>query len=189
VLGKKERRNKSLEERIGAAVRAEFAGLIAELERDLREYRHRSRLKEESCSALEKAETETRRLHLARVELKKRFWEAYYGKDEPALSKIGRELRSVERAMKKAEKSLEKARANFEKADFDEETEAAALREKADAAGEKADLRINALEKALESVLADTWREVKGASAALHDGCEKPRRGAVEEETAREKSA
>ena len=188
MLGKKERR-KSLEERIGAAVRAEFAGLITELERDLRDYRHRSRLKEETWSALENAEAETRRLHLARVELKKRFWEAYYGKDEPALSKIGRELRSLERGMKKAEKSLEKARANFEKADFDEDAEAAALREKADAAGEKADLRINTLEKALESVLAETWRAVKGASVSLRDECEKPRRGTVEEETAREKSA
>ncbi len=188
MLGKKERR-KSLEERIGAAVRAEFAGLITELERDLREYRHRSRLKEETWSALENAEAETRRLHLARVELKKRFWEAYYGKDEPALSKIGRELRSLERAMKKAEKSLEKARANFEKADFNEDAEAAALREKADAAGEKADLRINTLENALESVLAETWRAVKGASASLRDECEKPHRSTVEVETERDKTA
>ncbi len=189
MLGKKERRNKSLEERIGAAVRAEFAGLVAELERDLREYRHRSRLKEETCSALENAEAETRRLHLARVELKKRFWEAYYGKDESALSKIGREFSYLKRATKKAEKSLEKARANFEKADFDEAAEVAALRKKADAAAEKADLRITTLEETVESVLAETWREVKGASAALRDECEKPRPGTAEEQRAREKPA
>jgi len=176
------RRKKPLEERIGAAIRAEFTELIAELERDLREYRRRSRLKKEARSALEKAEAETGRLRLDRIALKQRFWEAYYGEDEAALSKIGRERRSLERAVKKAERSLEKARANFEKADFDDVAEAAALREKADAAGEKADLRIGELEKTLEGALAETWRDVKGASVALRDECEKPRDSTSEEE-------
>lgn len=189
MLGRKKHRNKSLEDRIGVAIRTEFAGLVAELETDLQEFRRRSSLKEETRSALERAKAEARRLHLARVELKKRFWEAYYGKDESALSKIGREFSYLKRATKKAEKSLEKARANFEKADFDEAAEAAALRKKADAAAEKADLRITTLEETVESVLAETWREVKGASAALRDECEKPRRGTAEEERAREKPA
>src|ERR671916_591972 len=84
ILGKKEHRKKALDERISAAIRGEFAGLIAELERDLREYRDRLRLKAETRSALEKAEAEVRRLHFDRIELKKRFWEAYYGEGEAA---------------------------------------------------------------------------------------------------------
>ncbi len=190
MLGKKEHRKKALDERISAAIRAEFTGLIAELERDLREYRDRLRLMAETRSALEKAEAEVRRLHLDRIALKKRFWEAYYGEDEAALSKVERERRSLEHAVKKAEKSLKKARANFEKADFDDAAEAAMLREKADVASEKADLRIGALEKTLESVLAETWRDVKEASAALHDECEKHSYySASEEDSTRERSA
>ena len=176
-------RKKPLEERIGAAVREEFAGLVAELEKNLAEYRRRSRLKEEAQVALEKAQAEARRLQLERIALKKRFWEAYYGEDEAALSRIGPERRSLERAVKKAERSLKKAHANFEKANFDEVTEGAALREKADAAEDKADLRISALEKALEDLLAETWRGVKEASRALRDESEQPRFGTSEEET------
>ena len=190
MLGKKKRRKKALDERIGEEIRAEFAGLIAELERDLREYRDRARLKAETRSALEKAEAELGRLHFDRIALKKRFWEAYYGEDKAALSEIERERRSLERAVKKAEKSLKKARANFEKADFDDDAKAAALSEKADAAGEKADLRISELEETLERVLAETWRDVKEASAALHDECEKSRYySASEGDATRERSA
>ena len=182
-------RKRPLEERIGAAVRAEFVGLVAELERNLREYRHRSRLKQEAQVALERAEAEARRVQLERIALKKRFWEAYYGGDEATLSEIGPERRSLERAVKKAERSLKKARANFEKADFDEAAEEAALKEKADAAKDKADLRIGALEKTFEDLLAETWRDVKEASRALRDECEEPRFGTSEEEPARKRSA
>lgn len=164
-------RKRPLEEKIGAAISAEFASLIAELEKNLREYRSRLELKTEAWSALEKAEAEARTLYLARITLKKRFWEAYYGKDEALLSEVGSELRSLERTVKKAEKSLRKARANFERVDFDEVAEGAVLREKADAAQEKADLRVGTLEETLEHRLAETWREAKEASKALRDEC------------------
>ncbi len=188
MLGSK----KLLEERIGAAVRAEFAALISEIEKDLREYRHRSRLKEEARTVLERAEAEVSKAHLRRVTLKERFWEAYYGEDEAALSEIRRKHKRLERAIKKAEKFRERARAAFEKVDFDEIAEGAVLKEKADAAQEKADLRIDALEKALEELLAEVWRDVKKVSQALrdeceeHEGTEKPRFfDASEEETVR----
>lgn len=183
-------RKKLLEERIGTAIRAEFVGLIVELERGLGEYRRRSRIKEEARVALEKAEAEARRVHRERIALKKRFWEAYYEKDEATLSRIEPEHRSLKRAMRRAEKSLKKARANFEKADFDEAAEGAALKEKAYAAEEKADLRIGALEKTIEELLAETWRNVKDLSGALRDEGEEPRSfGAREEETAHRRSA
>ena len=182
-------RKKPLEEKIGAAIEAEFEGLVAELERDLVDYRRRSRLREKARIALDEAEAEARRVHIERVALKKRFWKAYYEKDEDALSEIARTLGSVERAIKKAEKSLEKARVDFEKVDFDEVAEGAALREKAEAAREKADLRIGVIEETLEHALAETWRDVKGASEALRDECGEPRFVTSEEETASERSA
>jgi hypothetical protein len=183
------RKMKLLEERIDAAIRAEFAGLIAELQRNFQEYSHRLKLKVEARSALEKAEAEVRRVHLDRIALKQRFWEAYYGKNEAALSEIGPELRSLGRAIKKAEKSLKKARADFEKADFDEVAERAVLKEKAEAAEEKVDLRIGTLEKTLEHLLAETWRDVKEASQALRDECEKPGFGTSEEKTTHKRPA
>jgi hypothetical protein len=182
-------RKKVLEERIGGAIKAEFAGSIAELERNLQEFRRRSKLKETARDTLERAEAESRRAHNDRIALKKRFWKAYYEKDEDALSDIGRTLGSLERAVNKAEKALEKARVYFEKVDFDEVAEGAALREKAVAAREKADLRIGVIEETLEHALAETWREVKEASEALRDECGEPRYGTSEEETARERSA
>jgi hypothetical protein len=183
-------RKQLLEERISTAIRAEFVGLIAELERGVEEFRHRSRIKEEARVALEKAEAEARRVHRERIALKKRFWEAYYEKDEATLSKIEPEHRSLKRAMRRAEKALKKARANFEKVDFDEVAEGAALKEKAYAAEEKADLRIGALEKTIEELLAETWRDVKDLSGALRDEGEGPRSfGAREEETAHQRSA
>lgn len=180
-------RKQLLEERIGAAIRAEFAGLISELEKDLREYRHRSRLKEEALDALESAEAEARKKHLRRVELKKRFWEAYYANDEAALSEIGRKHKSLEGAIKKAEKSLKKARADFEKIDFDEAAEGTALRKKAETAEEKADLRIGVLEETIEGLLAETWRNVKGAGRALRDECEEPRSNVSKEDASPER--
>lgn len=165
-------RKKLLEERIDAAVRAEFAALITELEGDLQEHRRRSKLKEEARAVLERAEAEVSKAHLRRVTLKERFWEAYYGEDKAALSEIGRKHKRLERAIKKLEKFQKRAHANFEKADFDEIAEEAMLREKANAAQEKADLRIDALEKAFEDLLAGLWRDVKKISQALHDECE-----------------
>ena len=188
------RRKKLLEERIYAAVRVEFEALISELERDLREYRHRSRLKKEARAVLERAEAEVSKAYLRRISLKTRFWEAYYGKDEAALSEIWRKHKRLERSIKKMEKFHERARANFEKVDFDEIAEGAVLRDKAYAAQEKADLRIDALEKAFEDLLAGVWRDVKKVSQALrdeseeHEGPEKPRffdAASEEEETAR----
>ena len=77
-------RRKTLGEKISATIRAEFVGLIAELEEDRQEYRHRLKCKEEAWAALESAQAEVERLHLRRIELKKRFWEAYYEQDEAA---------------------------------------------------------------------------------------------------------
>jgi len=165
-------RKKLLEERIDAAVRAEFAALISELEKDLREHRHRSKLKEEAQAVLERAETEVSKAHLRRITLKERFWEAYYGEDKAALSEIQRKHKRLERAIKKLEKFQQRAHANFEKADFDETAEETVLREKAKAAQEKADLRIDALERAFEDLLAGMWRDVKRVSQALQDDCE-----------------
>jgi len=155
-------RKKLLEEKIGAAIEAEFEGLVAELERDLADYRRRSRNKEKARIALEEAEAEARRVHLERVALKKRFWEAYYGNDEATLKKIEPEHRSLTRATRRAEKSLRKARENFGRADFDEAAEGAALKKKAYAAAEKADLRISALEEAVE--------ELQGKGVEVVDG-------------------
>jgi len=167
-------RKKLLEERIDAAIRAEFAALLLELERDLQEYRRRSSLKEEARAVLERAEAEVSKAHVRRITLKTRFWEAYYGEDKTALSEIERKHEHLEQAIKKMEKSRERARANFERVDFDEIAEGAVLREKAGAAQEKTDLRIDAIEKAFEDQLAEVWRDVKEVSQALRDDCEEP---------------
>ena len=103
-------RKKPLEEKIGTAIEAEFEGLVAELERDLADYRRRSRLKEKARITLEEAEAEARRVHLERVALKKRFWEAYYGNDEATLKKIEPEHRSLTRATEGGEVLEEGAR-------------------------------------------------------------------------------
>ncbi len=183
-------RKKPLEERICTAIEAEFASLVAELERDLREYRRRSRAKAEARAALERVENEARRLHLERIALNKRFWEAYYGKGEAILSEIELEHRSLERAMNKAEKALKKARMHFEKVDFDEVKERTVLQKKAHAAEEKTDLRIEALEETIEELLAGIWRNVKELSGALRgEGGEPHSFGAREEETYHRRSA
>lgn len=167
-------RKKLLEERIEAAVRVEFAALLSELERDLQEYRRRSKLKEEARAILERAEAEVNKAYLRRITLKTRFWEAYYGEDNTALSEIERKHKHLEQAIKKMERFRERARANFKRADFDEIAEGAVLREKASAAQEKTDLRIDALEKAFEELLAGVWRDVNKVSQALLDECEEP---------------
>ena len=185
MFGKK----KLLEERIDAAVRAEFAGLVTELESNLRDYRLRSMRKKEARVELERAEAEARRMQLERIELKKRFWEAYYGEDETILHKIDREYRSLERAMKKAERSLKRAHEYFAKTDFDEVAERATLEEKADAAEEKVDLRIGALEQTLEELLAEIWRDSKEISRAIRNECQRPNLETSEEEIAHRESA
>ena len=166
------RRQKKLEEEIAALVRAEFAGIFAELERDRMEYRRRLSLKEEAWRALEEAEAEARRLHSERIALKERFWAAYYGKGEVHFSEVEAEPRTLGRAIGRAERVLRKVRADFERADFDEDAEEAALKERADAAVEKADLRVGELQKALGKLLTGVWRDVKESRRALRDELE-----------------
>src|SRR5215217_2614329 len=136
-------------------VRAEFAGIIVGLEREHREYLRRVRLKEETRVGLENAETKARELYAERIALKKRFWEAYYEKDEVALSKIESRSERLERAAKRTEKATEKARADFERANFDEVAEGFALKAKANIAEDEVNRRIGALGKALEALLAE----------------------------------
>lgn len=162
----------TLEEEIAALVRAEFAEIVADLERDRVEYRRRSELKKEARRALEDAEAEVRRLHSERVALKERFWEAYYGKGEVPFSEVEAEPKSFGRTIERAEKALRKARTDFERADFDEDAEEAALKERADAAVEKADLRVGELQKALGKLLTGVWRDVKESRRALRDELE-----------------
>ncbi len=170
------RRKQTLEDKITELVIEEFAGIILDLERDHREYRRRLELKEQTRGALDNAESRVQRLHLDRIELKKRFWEAYYEKqDEVSFSEIESESRLLERATKKAEKSLERARPAFEKAGFDEVAEGFSLRAKANIAEEEADHRIDALEETLKDLLAGIRRDVKEASQALREEYEEPR--------------
>lgn len=175
---------KMVEDRIATIIRSEFAEMIEALERDHLEYRRRLKLKEETWSTLEKEEVAVQRLHSARIELKKRFWKAYYEEDETDLSEIESERRILERAEKKAEKSLEKARADFERADFDEVAEGFLLRTKANIAEDQATRRIDAIEAALEDLLSSTRQEVEKASQTLRDNYEEPSFDTVEERDA-----
>ena len=175
---------KTLEEKITAIVKAEFAGIIASLERDHREYRRRLRLKEKTKRALEDAEAEVRRLHYERTELKKKFWEAYYEKDEAAVSEVEYRSRIVDRATKKAEKTLQRAHTDFAKADFDEIEEGFALKAKANIAEDEVNRRLRTLEKTFEDLLAGVRREVEEASQALRDEYEEPRFDTAEEQEA-----
>jgi hypothetical protein len=154
---------KTLEEKISATIRADFVGIIAELEENRREYRRRLERKEEAWASLEDAQAEAERLHLRRIALKKRFWEAYYEQDEASLSTVSSEHRPLERAIKRAEKALRKARARFKRADFDEVEEGFVLKTKANIAEGEVERRLQALEKTLEEVLA----EVRGAAAEV----------------------
>jgi len=175
---------KMVEDRIAAIIRSEFAEMIEALERDHLEYRRRLKLKEETWSTLEREEVAVQRLHSARIELKKRFWKAYYEEDEADLSEIESERRILERAEKKAEKSLEKARADFERADFDEVAEGFLLRTKANIAEDQATRRIDAIEAALEDLLSGTRQDVEKASQALRDNYKEPSFDTVEERDA-----
>ena len=164
--------NRSLEEEIAALVRAEFAGIVAGLEGDREEYRRRLDLKEGARRALEDAETEVRRLHSERIELKERFWEAYYGKGEVPFSEVETEPKSLGRAIERAERALRQARVDFERADFDEAAEEAALKERADTTLEKVDYRVGELQEALGKLLSGVWREAKESDRALRNELE-----------------
>jgi hypothetical protein len=175
---------KTLEEKITATVREEFAGIIAGLERDHQEYRRRLRLKEKTRRALEDAESEVRRLYAERTALKKRFWEAYYKKDEAALSEIEYQSRIVDRATTKAEKTLERAHADFGKADFDEVEEGFALKAKANIAEDEVNRRLRTLEETLEDLLAGVRHDVKEAGQALREEYKEPHFDTAEEQDA-----
>lgn len=175
---------KTLEEKIAAIVREELAGIFAGLERDHRVYRRRLKLKEKTWHTLEAMEVEMQRLYSERTALKKRFWKAYYEKDEAALSEIEHRSRYVERAATRAEKTLEKARADFGKANFDEIAESFALKAKADIAEEEVNRRLRTLEETFEDLLAEVRDDVKEAGQALRNEYEEPRFDTAEEQDA-----
>ncbi len=166
--------SKTIEEKIAAAVKVEFAGVIAGLERDHLEYRRRIILKQETQGTLEDAETEMRALHSERVAFKEQFWESYYGTGEIPFSKLEAEPKALGHAIKKAEKALRKAHADFERADFDEIVEGSELRKKADALESEAERRVAALEKALGDTLAEVRLDVEEACQTLRDECDIP---------------
>jgi transposase len=177
-------RRKTLGEKISATIRAEFVGIIAELEEDREEYRHRLKRKEEAWASLESAQAEVERLHLRRIELKKRFWEAYYEEDETALSNVTSEEKPLERAVKRAERSLRKARARFNKADFDEVEEGFALKAKANIAEDEVKRRLQVLEETVEEVLTEVRGAAGEVSQALRDEYKEPNFDTAEEQNA-----
>lgn len=164
----------TVEERAIAAIMAELSRYPEALVRDHAEYKERLRRKRAASAALSGAEAAVERLHQERIELKKRFWEAYYEQNETGLKKIEARGGPLERAAKRAQKALDKARAEFEKADFDEAAESFALKAKADVAREEVDRRIRALEKAIGEMLAGLKTEVGTASKALQSEYEEP---------------
>ena len=165
-------RSKSLEERLVAAVRSEFAGSVASLEGRHREYRRRLESKKEARVALENAEAETRRLRSEQLALKKGFWEEYYGNRRDTITEVGPEAKSLERALEEAEKSLKGARAKFEAADFDEVAERSALLVEANAVEEETGRRLDALEETLVDLIAGLRENLKEASRALREECQ-----------------
>lgn len=176
---------KTIEEKIEAIVRPKFAQIIEELKKDHQEYRRRLELKEETRGALEKAETDVQMLYSRRIEIKKRFWEAYYEKeDEDEVSEIESEHGLIERATKKAERSLEKARADFEKADFDEVAESFALMAKANIADDEVNRQLDALEGTLESLLTGVRHNLKEVSQTLRGEYVEPHFDTTEERNA-----
>jgi hypothetical protein len=152
-------RRKTLGEKISATIRAEFVGLIAELEEDREEYRHRLKRKEEA-------------------------WEAYYEEDETALSNVTSEEKPLERAVKRAERSLRKARARFNKADFDEVEEGFALKAKANIAEDEVKRRLQVLEETVEEVLTEVRGAAGEVSQALRDEYKEPDFDTAEEQNA-----
>ena len=177
-------RRKTLGEKISATIRAEFVGLIAELEEDREGYRQRLKRKQEAWASLESAQAEVERLHLRRIELKKRFWEAYYEEDETALSNVTSEEKPLERAVKRAERSLRKARARFNKADFDEVEEGFALKAKANIAEDEVKRRLQVLEETVEEVLTEVRGAAGEVSQALRDEYKEPDFDTAEEQNA-----
>ncbi|MDQ4002589.1 MAG: hypothetical protein M3259_01970 [Actinomycetota bacterium] len=165
-------RSKSLEERLVAAVRSEFAGSVAGLEGRRREYRRRLESKKEARVALENAEAETQRLRSELLALKRGFWEEYYGNRRDTITEVGPEAKSLERALKEAEKSLKGARAKFEAADFDEVAERSALLVEANAVEEETGRRLDALEETLVDLIAGLRENLKEASRALREECQ-----------------
>ena len=178
------RRKKTLEEKTATTIMAEFSGIIAGLQEDHLEYRRRLKLKEQTRAALEKAQADAQKLQSARIELKKKFWEAYYKEDEAALSEVGARRRPLERAAKRAEKALEKARADFENADFDDVAESFALKAKAEIAQDEINRRLGTLEKAIEDLLAGLSRDVEETGQALRNEYKEPSFETAEEHSA-----
>ena len=165
-------RSKSLDERLVAAVRSEFAGSAAGLEGRRREYRRRLESKKEARVALENAEAETRRLRSEQLALKKGFWEEYYGNRRDTITEVGPEAKSLERALEEAEKSLKGARAKFEAADFDEVAERSALLVEANAVEEETGRQLDELEETLVDLIAGLRENLKEASRALREECQ-----------------
>lgn len=178
------RRRKTLEEKTATMIMAEFEGIIADLERDHQEYRRRLKLKEQTRATLGKAETDMQKLHTARIELKKRFWEAYYANDEVALSEVEADRRPLERATKKAEKALEKASADFEKADFDEIAESFTIKARANIAEDEINRRLAKLEKAVGDLISGLKHDTEETSQTLRAEYKEPRFDTVEEQNA-----
>jgi len=165
-------RSKSLEERLVAAVRSEFAGSVANHEGRRREYRRRLESKKEARVALENAEAETRRLRSEQLALKKGFWEEYYGNGRDTITEVDPEAKSLESALEEAEKSLKGARAKFEAADFDEVAERSALLVEANAVEEETGRRLDALEETFVDLIAGLRENLKEASRALREECQ-----------------
>ena len=178
------RRKKTLEEKTATIIMAQFAGIIADLEKDHLEYRSRLKLKEQTRAALDKAESDMQKLSSAMIELKKRFWEAYYAEDEDALAEVEADRRPLERASRKAEKALEKARADFEKADFDEVAESFALKAKANIAQDEITRRLATLEDAIGDLLTGLKSEIEETGQSLRAEYKEPSFESVEEQNA-----
>jgi hypothetical protein len=177
-------RKKTLEQKISATIQAEFARIVAALERDHREYRHRLKLKERAQGALEEAEAEVRRLDSEQRALEKLFEKAHSDKDETALSEIGARGQRLERATTKAEKALRKARAAFSKADFDEAAEGFALKAKANISEDEVDRRVEVLEKTLQALFEEVRHDTKETKQALGEEYREPRFKTAEERAA-----
>ena len=175
------RRKKTLEEKTATTIMVEFASIIAGLEKDHLEYQHRLKFKERTRAALDKAETDVQKLRSARIELKKRFWGAYYADDEATLSEVEVDRRPLERATRKAEKALEKARADFEKADFDEVAESFALKAKATIAEDEINRRLATLEDTIGELISGLRRDAEETGQALRAEYKEPSFDSVEE--------
>jgi len=179
-------RKKTLEQKISATIQAEFAQIVADLERDRREYCLRLELKEKTQGTLEEAEAEVRRLDSEQKALEKRFEKAYSEKDETTLAEIESRYKHLERATTKAEKALSKATKAFEKADFDEVAEGFALKAKASISEYEVDRRVDVLEKALRDLLEEMRQDIKESKRALSEEYKEPRFDTSEERSAHE---